>query len=173
MYYAFGIPDQTGALGKFDPTQLTSGKGKQKKVVSHHMLTSLLQWSVKRIATTKLSVLALEGNARGGVDQCNHLTYIDRLFSLCSWTGSLHFSDLVSTAASRESFATILTKAVSDYNLDGIDIDWGKHTWSHDSRKVSRNSHLHLQNTPIAPMVSLVTPCKPSFFSSSPFDPLY
>ncbi|ORZ19586.1 glycoside hydrolase superfamily [Absidia repens] len=44
--------------------------------------------------------------------------------SVGGWTGSLHFSDLVQTSASRESFATILTKAVSDYNLDGIDIDW-------------------------------------------------
>ncbi|KAI8331878.1 glycoside hydrolase superfamily [Chlamydoabsidia padenii] len=82
VYYAFGIPDQTGTLGNFDASRLAS-------VVSQAHSNN---------KTVSLSV--------GG------------------WTGSLHFSDLVSTQESRESFATILTKAVSDYNLDGIDIDW-------------------------------------------------
>jgi GH18 family chitinase len=58
-------------------------------------------------------------------------------FSLClsysyslhnSWTGSRYFSDLVKTSDSRASFAKNLVKAVSDYDLDGIDIDWGKYS---------------------------------------------
>ncbi|KAI8084794.1 glycoside hydrolase superfamily [Halteromyces radiatus] len=82
VYYAFGIPDKTGALGSFDTAQL-------KNVVSEAHSNN---------KTISLSV--------GG------------------WTGSLHFSTLVRTSASRDAFAAILEKAVADYNLDGIDIDW-------------------------------------------------
>ncbi|SAM05821.1 hypothetical protein [Absidia glauca] len=50
--------------------------------------------------------------------------------SVGGWTGSRYFSDLVKTSDSRASFAKNLVKAVSDYDLDGIDIDWGKYSKS-------------------------------------------
>lgn len=45
---------------------------------------------------------------------------------LHSWTGSIYFSSLVRTEASRKSFATKLINAVEEYDLNGLNIDWGK-----------------------------------------------
>ncbi|ORZ11431.1 glycoside hydrolase superfamily, partial [Absidia repens] len=44
--------------------------------------------------------------------------------SVGGWSGSVHFSDLVKSSGSRQKFAKTLIKTVSEYNLDGIDIDW-------------------------------------------------
>ncbi|WP_416864972.1 MAG: glycoside hydrolase family 18 protein [Imperialibacter sp.] len=46
------------------------------------------------------------------------------VISIGGWSWSENFSDAVLTASSREKFAKSGTKIVSDYNLDGIDIDW-------------------------------------------------
>ncbi|KAG1054949.1 hypothetical protein G6F43_003063 [Rhizopus delemar] len=40
------------------------------------------------------------------------------------WTGSIYFSSLVRTEASRKSFATKLINAVEEYDLNGLNIDW-------------------------------------------------
>jgi Glycosyl hydrolases family 18 len=40
------------------------------------------------------------------------------------WTGSLYFSTLVQTASSRDAWSDVLVKAVEDYDLDGLNLDW-------------------------------------------------
>ncbi|KAH8547829.1 glycoside hydrolase superfamily [Umbelopsis sp. PMI_123] len=40
------------------------------------------------------------------------------------WTGSLYFSTLVQTASSRDAWSDVLVKAVKDYDLDGLNLDW-------------------------------------------------
>ncbi|KIK42540.1 glycoside hydrolase family 18 protein [Suillus luteus UH-Slu-Lm8-n1] len=44
--------------------------------------------------------------------------------SIGGWTGSHYFSQAVSTAANRETFVKNIVATYSQYNLDGIDIDW-------------------------------------------------
>ncbi|KAL0959763.1 hypothetical protein HGRIS_011453 [Hohenbuehelia grisea] len=46
------------------------------------------------------------------------------VLSVGGWTGSYWFSKSVSSAANRAKFVSALAKAVKDYNLDGVDIDW-------------------------------------------------
>jgi GH18 family chitinase len=50
----------------------------------------------------------------------------DTLKKTLSWTGSIYFSTLVRTTQSRRKFANILVDAVEKYNLNGLNIDWGK-----------------------------------------------
>ncbi|KAH6915334.1 chitinase [Coprinopsis sp. MPI-PUGE-AT-0042] len=44
--------------------------------------------------------------------------------SIGGWTGSRHFSKAVSTPESRQTFCSSILQVYSQYNLDGIDIDW-------------------------------------------------
>ncbi|KAL8276452.1 hypothetical protein RQP46_011154 [Phenoliferia psychrophenolica] len=44
--------------------------------------------------------------------------------SVGGWTGSLYFSSLVSTAASRKSFAKDLSSFATKWGFEGIDLDW-------------------------------------------------
>ena len=46
------------------------------------------------------------------------------LISIGGWSWSGHFSDAVLTPQSRTKFATTSVQIVSDYDLDGVDIDW-------------------------------------------------
>jgi len=45
------------------------------------------------------------------------------ILSLGGWTGSLYFSSAVSTDANRTAFATAIVAVVSQYQLDGIEIE--------------------------------------------------
>ncbi len=46
------------------------------------------------------------------------------LISIGGWAWSENFSDAVLTDSSRRKFAQSSVKIISDYNLDGVDIDW-------------------------------------------------
>ncbi|GAB5587422.1 hypothetical protein Unana1_02322 [Umbelopsis nana] len=53
------------------------------------------------------------------------------------WTGSLYFSSLISSASSRNTWADVLVKAVEQYNLDGLNLDW---EYPNDPNGVSCNT---------------------------------
>ncbi|KAI9315537.1 glycoside hydrolase superfamily [Dichotomocladium elegans] len=44
--------------------------------------------------------------------------------SIGGWTGSRHFSTLVRTSSTRNTFAKIIVNTVKKYDLDGINLDW-------------------------------------------------
>jgi GH18 family chitinase len=46
------------------------------------------------------------------------------VLSIGGYSGSAHFSKMVSTSSSRSTFITSVTSLVQKYNLSGIDIDW-------------------------------------------------
>ncbi|GAA5986899.1 hypothetical protein JCM10908_000944 [Rhodotorula pacifica] len=46
------------------------------------------------------------------------------VFSVCGWSGSIYFSDLVSTAAKRVKFAQQLKGFMDKYGFEGVDLDW-------------------------------------------------
>lgn len=46
------------------------------------------------------------------------------VLSIGGWTGSAHFSTIMSTAAGRSNFVKNCVAAYEKYNLDGIDLDW-------------------------------------------------
>lgn len=45
-----------------------------------------------------------------------------------SWTGSIYFSSLVRTSSDRRKFAKKIMAAVDKYDLNGVNLDWGKYT---------------------------------------------
>ncbi|KAF8658413.1 hypothetical protein AX16_001965 [Volvariella volvacea WC 439] len=46
------------------------------------------------------------------------------VLSIGGWGGSYHFSSAVSTAAKRNAFTSALVNVVTNYDLDGVDLDW-------------------------------------------------
>ncbi|GAA5974702.1 hypothetical protein JCM11641_007231 [Rhodosporidiobolus odoratus] len=46
------------------------------------------------------------------------------LITIGGWSGSVYFSDLVSTAAKRTNFANTVRSWIVDYKFAGVDIDW-------------------------------------------------
>lgn len=46
------------------------------------------------------------------------------VLSIGGWTGSAHFSTIMSTASGRSNFVEACVSAYKKYNLDGIDLDW-------------------------------------------------
>lgn len=50
--------------------------------------------------------------------------HLKLILSVGGWDYSAHFSDVAATAAGRADFAQSCAELLSDYNLDGIDLDW-------------------------------------------------
>jgi chitinase len=48
------------------------------------------------------------------------------ILTIGGWDGSLYFSKLVATAASRKKFALAIAAYLTKHQLDGVDLDWGR-----------------------------------------------
>lgn len=105
VHYAFAIPDSDGNLSGFDSSQLKSGKHPSMISSDFDLVIYWYFWTVVKEAHTHEKGISL---------------------SVGGWTGSLHFSGLVRTASKREAFADVLVETCKQYDLDGLDIDWGK-----------------------------------------------
>lgn len=46
------------------------------------------------------------------------------LLSIGGWSGSVYFSQLVSTAAKRQAFSSAIKSYLTQYSLYGVDLDW-------------------------------------------------
>lgn len=75
---------------------------------------------------------------------------------MCRWTGSLYFSDLAKTEKSRQKFAKNIAKLVKKYDLDGVNLDWGKLILILRDRHLLTIAQLHIQSIPTALTASLV-----------------
>ncbi|EPZ32195.1 hypothetical protein ROZALSC1DRAFT_27861 [Rozella allomycis CSF55] len=66
--------------------------------------------------------------ARGSLNQLFGLKkqypYLKTMISIGGWTWSSNFNPVSSTSARRQAFAASCIKIMTDYGLDGIDIDW-------------------------------------------------
>lgn len=49
-------------------------------------------------------------------------------FCIFSWTGSIYFSSLLRTSSDRRKFAEKIMAAVDKYDLNGVNLDWGRYT---------------------------------------------
>ncbi len=68
------------------------------------------QWN----SETSLTALVAYGHAAGKLVR----------LSIGGWTGSVYFSQAVSTATNRQTFVNNILATYNAFNLDGIDIDW-------------------------------------------------
>jgi len=56
--------------------------------------------------------------------QLGHANKKSVTLSIGGWTGSRYFSTAVATSQNRTAFANAIKKIVTEYDLDGVDIDW-------------------------------------------------
>ncbi|KAI8067069.1 glycoside hydrolase superfamily [Gongronella butleri] len=112
-------------------TSNSSGKGIVAAYVTDWALPSEIAWSKLDHVFYAFAIPTKDGSL-GSFDAGNlqkvvkdaHANQKKVSLSVGGWTGSLYFSDLVLTTDKRSAFADNLVKAVTDYDLDGIDIDW-------------------------------------------------
>ncbi|KAI8139456.1 glycoside hydrolase superfamily [Fennellomyces sp. T-0311] len=106
---------------------------------AHRLIAYIADWALpEKIAWEKLDQVIYsfgipdkDGNL-GQFDEAQlksiveegHAAGKDVSLSIGGWTGSLYFSSLVKTDASRASFADNINTAVKEFDLDGINLDW-------------------------------------------------
>lgn len=95
------------------------------------MASSCKRSSMKPMRIAKQQVSASEGEYKKSGSPTLDPEFINPSlffpFFPSSWTGSVYFSSLIRTPASRNLFANNLLILVKKYNLDGLNLDWGKH----------------------------------------------
>ncbi|KAL0075401.1 glycoside hydrolase family 18 protein [Phycomyces blakesleeanus] len=126
-------------VGLFGLIYLTAVSLAASAYGSRHLSAYIVDWNIpKSIPWTKLdhviySFAIPNKDGKLGDFDANQLKKVVKdahahkkgvSLSIGGWSGSLYFSSLVRTSASREKFANNLVQAVKTYNVNGLDLDW-------------------------------------------------